>query len=316
MPIPVACQCGRSYTLKDEFAGKLVKCPRCGASIQVRNRQVNSTQRSDRPLNQSVAQGISRQPSRGSSIDPVFNRDKFLLRQKVLTISEKYDVWDEQGQSILYIERPAHLLRNVGAISAGIVAGLLVFVIFFILGINAPDALAGWLIFLAVVGGGVVTIIVGFLLYQKRHITIYRDQSKQERLLEILQDKKIEILVATFTIKDARGHLLATLRKNYVYDIFRKNWKCYAPNGSLLCVAKEDSIILSLLRRFLGPFFGLLRANFIILERNTDRVIGEFNRKFTLLDRYVLDMSADRSRSLDRRIAIALGVMLDTGERR
>ena len=45
-------------------------------------------------------------------------------------------------------------------------------------------------------------------------------------------------------------------------------------------------------------------------------MIGEFNRKLTLLDRYVLDLTADRERVFDRRIALALGVMLDTGERR
>ena len=45
-------------------------------------------------------------------------------------------------------------------------------------------------------------------------------------------------------------------------------------------------------------------------------MIGEFNRKFTILDRYVLDMTADPAHELDRRIALALGVMLDTGERR
>jgi hypothetical protein len=44
--------------------------------------------------------------------------------------------------------------------------------------------------------------------------------------------------------------------------------------------------------------------------------VGEFNRKFTLLDRYVLDLSQDSGRALDRRVAIAMGVMLDTGERR
>lgn len=316
MPIPVACQCGRSYTLKDEFAGKLVKCPRCGASIRVRNRQVNNSQSSDRSSSQSITQDSRNQPSRRSSIDPAFDRDKFLLRQKLFTISEKYDVWDEQGQSILYIERPAHLLRNLGAILAGVIAGIVVGAIMAIMASAASELVAGLLGLLAFLSWIVVTFVVIVWLYQKRHVTIYRDPSKQERLLEILQDKKIEILTATFTIKDARGHLLATLRKNYLYDILRKNWKCYAPNGSLLCVAKEDSIILALLRRFLGVFFGLLRTNFIILEGNSDRVIGEFNRKFTLLDRYVLDMSADRLRALDRRIAIALGVMLDTGERR
>ena len=78
--------------------------------------------------------------------------------------------------------------------------------------------------------------------------------------------------------------------------------------------------MLALLRRVLGPlfgsFFGLLRTNFIILRADGEDVVGEFNRKFTILDRYALDLKADAARTLDRRVALALGVMLDTGERR
>ena len=48
--------------------------------------------------------------------DPAFDRDVFLLRQQMLRISEKYDVCDEQGQKIVYVERPAHFLRNFGAL--------------------------------------------------------------------------------------------------------------------------------------------------------------------------------------------------------
>jgi len=52
-------------------------------------------------------------------------------------------------------------------------------------------------------------------------------------------------------------------------------------------------------------------------EGTTDGVvIGDFNRKLTLLDRYVLDLRQDPDRRLDRRVALALGIMLDTGERR
>ena len=65
----------------------------------------------------------------------------------------------------------------------------------------------------------------------------------------------------------------------------------------------------------LGPLFGLLRTNFLLVGAD-GAVLGEFNRKFTLLDRYVLDLTADPERLLDRRVALALGVMLDTGERR
>jgi hypothetical protein len=101
-----------------------------------------------------------------------------------------------------------------------------------------------------------------------------------------------------------------------LFNVVRKRWYVNAPNGATLYMAKEDSIILSLLRRLLGPLFGLLRTNFIIVRGDSDDVVGEFNRKFTILDRYVLDLKADRNRLLDRRVALALGVMLDTGERR
>ena len=84
----------------------------------------------------------------------------------------------------------------------------------------------------------------------------------------------------------------------------------------MLLVAKEDSIILSLLRRVLGPLSGLLRTNFVLLHRNGTTRLGEFQWKATILDRYALDLTPDRTRRLDRRVALALGVMLDTGERR
>ena len=81
-------------------------------------------------------------------------------------------------------------------------------------------------------------------------------------------------------------------------------------------MAIEDSIVLSLLRRIIGPFLGFLRTNFVLVRGADAEIFGEFNRKFTLLDRYVLDLSADTARTFDRRVAVALGIMLDTGERR
>jgi hypothetical protein len=146
-------------------------------------------------------------------------------------------------------------------------------------------------------------------------VKFYRDESQQELLLEIKQDQKVALLNATYTVNDAAGQNLGRLHKNYLYNLFRKRWRCLGTDGGLVCMAKEDSIVLSLLRRLLGPLFGLLRTNFIIVDAE-ERLLGEFNRKMTLLDRYVLDLTQDAGRSLDRRLAMALGVMLDTGERR
>ena len=174
----------------------------------------------------------------------------------------------------------------------------------------------------AIVGTiGMLTILIGsialgVMISAKRHVTFYRDQSKREKLLTILQDKKFQPITMTYTIRDARGRIIAKLGKNWLFNAFRKRWYVWRPTGAVQFLAKEDSVILSLLRRFLGPLFGLLRTNFIILPAGTEDVIGEFKRKFTILDRYVLDMTADQQGLMDRRVAIALGVMLDTGERR
>lgn len=298
MAVRVTCQCGTSYELKDEFAGKLVKCPQCGRENRV-------------PALAPAPAAVKPQA------DGVFDRDVFLLRQQVLRISEKYDVADEQGNKIVFVERPAHLLRNVGAILAGILAAIVVGFAFAALADMAKgSAFEGVLALFAVLGALVALFAVGIALSAKRHVSFYRDQTKRGKLLEVLQDRKWQPITATYTVRDAAGRTLALFWKNYLYNLIRKRWYVKAPNGRTLYVAKEDSVILSLLRRLIGPLMGILRTNFIILRGDSEDVVGEFNRKFTILDRYVLDLKADRSRLFDRRVALALGVMLDTGERR
>jgi uncharacterized protein YxjI len=321
MPIPVNCQCGMSYTLRDQFQGQILKCRQCGTSMKVgapgngkSGVQSTPVAKSPAPPNVTLNQAMSNQ--RNSIPDEAFSRDRFLLNQRVLAISEKYDVCDDEGNPILYIERPRHSLLNLLAAIIAMIVAIVVFSVGLLITSGLPTSLSGLMMILTVVGTFAVSFLVGILLSKKRHITIYRDKTKQEPLLKVLQDKKFEWFTATFTVRDAKNGDLARLRKNYFYDIFRKRWECYRPDGSLFCIAKEDSIELAILRRFLGTFYGLLRTNFIIVKDDSNYLLGQFDRKFTLFDRYVLDMSADSSQTLDRRIALALGVILDTGERR
>lgn len=295
MPVVVSCRCRNTYTLKDEYAGKLIECPQCGAV----NKAGESTL------------------TPKSQADEAFNRDIFLLRQKHFAINQKYQVSDEQGNPILFVERPTHFWRQVLAL-VGAYAVTSVLYMGAMAGVVAASAegengVLGMIVFLLL---PVVFVTVAMALSKKRHVTFYRDEGKREKLLDILQDKKIEFPTRTYTIRDAAGKPLASLKKNYLSNIFRKRWVMRSPGGSVMYVAKEDSIILSLLRRVLGPLYGLLRTNFLITRGLGNTVIGEFKRKFTILDRYVLDLSADRRRDFDRRLALALGVMLDTGERR
>ena len=296
MSVRVLCACGTSYELKDEFAGRLVKCPQCGRE------------------NRAPAAAVAAQPQ----ADAVFDRDIFLLRQQLMRISEAYDVGDERGNKIIFVRRPAHLVQSLGArLAAAAVWFVVTFGVFSVVPEPGQRNAAGEIVALFGIFAGIIgAVVVGIALSPKRHVSFYRDASESDRLLDVLQDKKWQPITSTYTVRDFKGAPIARLAKNWLYNMFRKRWYVYDPNGQLLYTAKEDSIILSLLRRFLGPLFGLLRTNFLILRGDTEDIVGEFKRKFTILDRYVLDMSADPQRLVDRRIALALGLMLDTGERR
>jgi hypothetical protein len=315
MAITLTCTgCGKSYQLKNELAGRKVRCPGC-QSVQV----VPEDSTEDYDLESLQGEGGTE-----GRLNAAFNHDRFLLRQKLMTIGSKYVVWDERQQPILFIERPLYFWRNLLAAFAAaicfLVSAPLCIVVALGIGQMLHQDVLGvvfTIVFLIIVIA--LTFAVGIILSPKRHIDFYADESRTNLLLRVLQDKKFHVIVATYTVLTPDGELLGRMRKNYLYNIFRKKWDVFGPGGERIAVAREDSLILSLLRRFLGPFFGILRTNFVILtpgEGGQERVRGEFNRKFTLFDRYVLDVSRDRPRTIDRRLAVALGVLLDTGEHR
>jgi len=292
--IVVACPCGEVYEVRQEFAGRLLECPTC-----LRHLRAGPPPRTARPP--------------APDVDHAFDRDVFLLRERIFTITSKYEVWAEDGTPILYVERPTYPIRTLVAFFVAIVTTLLV-----IGWAGAPLAREGSEGFLLLVFplAAFVFLMVSMSLRPLRHVTIYRDESRREPLLRVLQDQRVAFLTRTYTIVTAAGDPLAKLRKTYLHNVIRKRWYVQGPAGAPMAMAIEDSMVLSLLRRVLGPFFGFLRTNFVFVRGQDDEVFGEFNRKFTLLDRYVLDLSADAERTFDRRIALALGVMLDTGERR
>jgi uncharacterized protein YxjI len=290
-------------------------CKKCGAALgtpipaPVKMARAPAEERSPYQPPDAPSPSASSKRPQDVSLDAVFERDRFLMRQRVFTINEKYEIWDEEGSPILFVERPAHHLRNLGAALVGLIAGGVVAAPFLWL---SGSLATGFFIFLGVVLGIVAVILVGSLLSKKRHVHFYRDDSKQEPLLAVRQDQKLVFLTHTYTVEEPSGRPLARFSKNVLTDIFRKKWRVSAPDGRLLWEAKEDSVLLALVRRFLTRLVPLC----FIFCLPGGQVVAEFNRKFTILDRYVLDLSKDVARALDRRVALAMGVMLDTGERR
>lgn len=112
------------------------------------------------------------------------------------------------------------------------------------------------------------------------------------------------------------GEPLGALRKVFGASLVRSTWEVQDPSGVVVAVAREASVPIAVLRRIWGqiPYVGgvpfLLPFHFNIAAPD-GRPLGTYRRLPALRDRYLLDLSADVERRLDRRVAMALTIALD-----
>ncbi len=264
------------------------------------------------------------QPAKGQdvlaaplTVEGIFDRDRFFFNRKI-SVTEKYYVLDEAGQPILFVEKPI-MVRNALASVVGIFVAVFLFILGFIAFLPmfssesdsaGPMLLVGLVSAIISILGAVLTMSA---MEKKRRVSIYRDETKTEKVLEIQQDSRFIVIRTSYTLTDHRDIVLAKFRRNHFVDFFRRKIKCLRPQGNLWFFAKEDSGWLSLLRRIL-PLEGfgfIVPTNYDVMHGDTSHKIGEFNRTSAILDKHVLDLSLDPGKSLDRKVALACAVLLD-----
>lgn len=146
-------------------------------------------------------------------------------------------------------------------------------------------------------------------------IHIYDDESKTREVLTV-KDRSVFDFRATMDVVDPEtGELLGSFRRKALTSLIRRTWDILDRDGRCVGCAREDSMIKAFLRRlFKGRFIFGLKTDFFI--RHDGRGVGQFVRKWTIGDRYVLDLSPDSTRCFDRRLAVCLGILLDSAEGR
>ncbi|MEX0749614.1 MAG: hypothetical protein WD359_02305 [Dehalococcoidia bacterium] len=162
------------------------------------------------------------------------------------------------------------------------------------------------------------------LFGRRADISFFEDESGGEPVLTLKQDHGYEFRRREYTLVDASGATIARLRRDNIKALFRRAWNIEDPDGNLIARALEDSAFMSVVRRVVDwiPFVALLgfviKTDFHILASDgpNETKIGSFDRKIGLGDKYVLNLREDASRRFDRRIAVALGILLDTAEAR
>jgi hypothetical protein len=232
------------------------------------------------------------------------------VRQKLLTLSQRYVVCNEQEVPLFYVVRPPRIALNL--LTA--IAAMIIRVLFFVFALQFLFRGELGVAFIILVTGNLIAWAVALLMAPYRDIRVFADEAEQYPLLLITQDNKLG-LYHWFTIHDPLGQPVARARRLVPLAWFRRNWEAVTLDRRRIVRVLEDNLVLALLRRYLGPLWGLLRTNFDIFLPNGTR-IGEYNRKMTLTDQYVLNLSADRDLLVDRRVALSLAILLDSAEGR
>jgi hypothetical protein len=153
----------------------------------------------------------------------------------------------------------------------------------------------------------------------KEDIRFYGDESETQELFAIQARSWLDTGGSRYDVNDVHDGRIGVLEHIFGKSLFRSTWRVANAQEEEVALARERSQAMAILRRaidFVPDVGGLIPIpyNFEILAG--ERVIGGMDRKFQLRDRYVLDLSGDPEKVLDRRLAVALAIGLDTLQNR
>jgi uncharacterized protein YxjI len=152
----------------------------------------------------------------------------------------------------------------------------------------------------------------------KEDIRFYADEQETEELFQIKARNILDLGGSRYDVY-AGNKQIGALEHQFRASLVRSTWRVRDASNQEIAVARERSLPMAIARRlidFVPDVGGLIPIpyNFdLLIDGGT---IGRLNRKFKLRDSYVLDVSGDHKRSLDRRLAIALAIGLDTLQNR
>ena len=146
----------------------------------------------------------------------------------------------------------------------------------------------------------------------REDIRFFADEREQEELFRIKARQIFEV-GGRYDVTTPTGERIGILEKVFGISLLRSTWKVLDATEHQIALAREKSMPVALLRRLIDfvPYGELVPIVFQFTIAVDGREVGELRRPIGLRDRYVLKLSGDADRRLDRRLAIALAIALD-----
>jgi hypothetical protein len=152
----------------------------------------------------------------------------------------------------------------------------------------------------------------------KEDIRFYADESETQELFRLKARSMLDIGGSRYDVLVGEDRI-GLLSHKFRESLLRSTWHIGGPDEQEVGLARERSRAGAIARRVVDfiPYVGAyvpIPYNFEILVDG--EVVGGMDRKFKVRDQYVLDLSGDRDRTIDRRVAVALAVGLDALQNR
>lgn len=152
----------------------------------------------------------------------------------------------------------------------------------------------------------------------KEHFTFYNDDSKRHEVFSVRARKVID-LGARYDVVDEYGKELGVLGKAFKSSLLRSTWNVFKPGeeSEPLVIARERNPVLAVVRRVweLLPFFGdipfFVKYHFDFVRPSDERRLASYTKTTTFRDHYRLEIDDELADSVDWRVLVALGVMMD-----
>ena len=146
----------------------------------------------------------------------------------------------------------------------------------------------------------------------KEDITVYADETKSKELLKIKARSMIDFSAIYDVVDVSSNEPMGALRRKGFKSILKDSWEILDTRDQVIGSIDEDSMLKAMLRRFLTNL--IPQTFFITINKNQVGVLKQTFNPF--VPQFNIDFSSDRANALDRRMGIAIVILLQIIEGR
>ncbi len=152
----------------------------------------------------------------------------------------------------------------------------------------------------------------------KEHIDFFTNEDKQQVAFSV-QARQVIDLGARYDVIDTNGNVLGVIGKDFKSSLVRSTWNIYRPGQEdvPVMVVRERSQAVAVFRRIWQvlpyisdiPFF--VKYHFDFVDPTTQEISATYNKVTSFRDHYQLTITGGTADTIDPRVHLALGVMMD-----